>query len=34
MRMDETDKFITAMVIAFITGMLMTVLGVFLLLGW
>jgi hypothetical protein len=34
MRMDETDKFMIAMLIAFLAGMAMAVLGLFLLLGW
>jgi hypothetical protein len=32
--MDETDKFMIAVVIAFLAGMVMAVLGVFLLLRW
>jgi len=33
-RMDETDKFMIAMLMAFLAGMAMAVLGLFLLLGW
>jgi hypothetical protein len=32
--MDEGTRFIIAMVIAFLAGMAMAVLGMFLLLGW